>query len=376
MYTLTVATSLQAALYLEYPPHTHGKEHTLTKHLFQDFKTGTSLPPCNITYIGAPNMTYSRNPEYQYGAPYHPQGLHFQPPVPDTTYGPIDHVYVPRHDGIGPQVPPGLTAQVCYPHSYAQRPAMTHIPVTTRPAAAQVYLGHAGFVPSYSVYASRLLLAAPILIVFCYMLDWGAFGLLGWIALLFLIWLFVSVAGYKSAEVLARCLSNFEYSQVPLQPQIALGTNPPLTVHHPAPMPTFQPQAFGQPSAFVSTHVMPGTYPMQPVQNQTMYAAVPTMVPGVQGVPGSVTANLPPDVTGIGKTIAEIQAYHSDIAMASGVVEPEDFEPASKDPSKMYYCRELDGNWTLRSRYSIDQMGDWRWYQTPTGIFYAVRLPS
>lgn len=127
---------------------------------------------------------------------------------------------------------------------------------------------------------------------------------------------------------------------------------------------------------------MPGSFPVQPAQKPAMYAGNPGMipgvphVPGVPGVPGSVTAHLPPDVTGIGKTIAEMQAYNQDIAMANHVLEPEDFQPASKDPSKMYYCRELDGNWTLRSRYSIDKMGEWRWYQTPEGAFYAVRLPN
>jgi hypothetical protein len=36
--------------------------------------------------------------DYQNAAPP-VHGLHFQPPVPDTTFGPMQHVYVPRHDG-------------------------------------------------------------------------------------------------------------------------------------------------------------------------------------------------------------------------------------------------------------------------------------
>lgn len=163
-------------------------------------------------------------------------------------------------------------------------------------------------------------------------------------------------------------------SQVPLQHQVAVGPNPPLTVHHQAPAATIQPYVAAQPGVFVGSHAMPGTFPAQP--NPVMFPGGPGMVPGVAGVPGSVTAHLPPDVTGIGKTIAEMQAYHQDIAMTNNVLQPEDFQPASKDPAKMYYCRELDGNWTLRSRYSIDHMGEWRWYQTPEGIFYAVRLPN
>lgn len=168
-------------------------------------------------------------------------------------------------------------------------------------------------------------------------------------------------------------------SQAPLQPQVAAGGNPPLTLHHQVPAQTIQPHVAAQPGVFVGSHVMPGTFPVQQAQNPVMFPGSPRMVhgvPGVAGVPGSVTAHLPPDVTGIGKTAAEMQAYHQDIAMANKVLQPEDFAPASKDPAKMYYCRELDGNWTLRSRYSIDEMGEWRWYQTPEGIFYAVRLPN
>ncbi|MBE3041581.1 hypothetical protein IMZ48_03175 [Candidatus Bathyarchaeota archaeon] len=165
--------------------------------------------------------------------------------------------------------------------------------------------------------------------------------------------------------------------QVQLQPQVAVGTNPAFTVHHQAPMPTVQPHVSAQQGVCVGSHAMPGSYPVQPAHSPVMYGPGPTnMVPGIQGVPGSVTAHLPPDVTGIGKTIGEVQAYNFDVATANHVLEPEDFQPASTDPAKMYYCREHDGNWTLRSRFSIDKMGDWRWYQTPEGIFYAVRLPN
>ncbi|KFY21741.1 hypothetical protein V493_07162 [Pseudogymnoascus sp. VKM F-4281 (FW-2241)] len=52
--------------------------------------------------------------------------------------------------------------------------------------------------------------------------------------------------------------------------------------------------------------------------------------------------------------------------------------PADPDISRMYEVQELDGNWTRRSRYTIDSkdIGQVRWYQRPDGTFFAKRLPS
>jgi hypothetical protein len=63
-----------------------------------------------ITYIGIPPQHHQHHQhqhlpphfttmaDYQNAAPM-PVGINFQPPVPDTTFGPIPHVYVPRFDG-------------------------------------------------------------------------------------------------------------------------------------------------------------------------------------------------------------------------------------------------------------------------------------
>ena len=324
----------------------------------------------NTTYIGARKMTYARDNDFQHGAPHNLQGLHFQPPVPDTTYGPMTHTYVPRHDGgVMPQVAAiGGPLQVCYPHYYA-----AHVPVvTTRPATALIPVAHVSIMPSGTLYASRLIRAAPFVLLLWYLFGWELEVLAWVVALLYLFWLLVSdVNCYGLRDRVA--IINTQSSQVPLQPQAAPSHT--LTVHHQAPVPAFQPQVASQPAVYFGGQTMPGSYP---VQVPPMCATAPAFpgVPGVAGVPGSVTAHLPPDVMGVGKTIAEIQAHHHDIAMTNGMHEPEDFQPTSKDPAKMYYCRELDGNWTQRSRYSIDKMGDWRWYQTPEGVFYAVRLPN
>lgn len=57
---------------------------------------------------------------------------------------------------------------------------------------------------------------------------------------------------------------------------------------------------------------------------------------------------------------------------------PQELVPADPDISRMYEVQELDGNWTRRSRYTINSgdIGQVRWYQRPDGTFFAKRLPS
>lgn len=96
------------------------------------------------------------------------------------------------------------------------------------------------------------------------------------------------------------------------------------------------------------------------------------------GLPPFVTGNTgpSPDVAGLGRTTGEEQLRQLNFAHANKMFEPQDFKPSDDDPSRFYYVRELDGNWTQRSRFTIDHMGDSRWYVTDEGWFYAVRLPN
>lgn len=57
---------------------------------------------------------------------------------------------------------------------------------------------------------------------------------------------------------------------------------------------------------------------------------------------------------------------------------PQELVPADPDISRMYEVQELDGNWTRRSRYTIDSkdIGQVLWYQRPDATFFAKRLPS
>lgn len=107
-------------------------------------------------------------------------------------------------------------------------------------------------------------------------------------------------------------------------------------------------------------------------------AGPPVMMNGGGGSPmtGNSSNPTPPDVSGLGKTQGEETMRQLQFAHANKLFEPQDFKPADDDPSRFYYVREVDGNWTQRNRFTIDHMGDCRWYVTDEGWFYAVRLPD
>jgi hypothetical protein len=128
----------------------------------------------------------------------------------------------------------------------------------------------------------------------------------------------------------------------------------------------------------------------QPVMNQSTIpqfqampastcipTGAPTVVGGappfLSGANGSGTA---PDILGLGRTQGEETIRQLNFAHANRMFETQDFKPSDDDPSRFYYVRELDGNWTQRNRFTIDHMGDSRWYVTDEGWFYAVRLPN
>ncbi|CAK7204366.1 hypothetical protein SEUCBS139899_007122 [Sporothrix eucalyptigena] len=93
---------------------------------------------------------------------------------------------------------------------------------------------------------------------------------------------------------------------------------------------------------------------------------------GFGGVGGSIH---PEPAMGVGQTPSEVLQEQLEFAYANNLYEPQDFKPADDDKSRFYWLRELDGNWTQRSRATIDHLGC-RWYITDGGVFYAVRLPD
>lgn len=124
----------------------------------------------------------------------------------------------------------------------------------------------------------------------------------------------------------------------------------------------------GQPAFVPQVQHMAG---MPPVGLSAGGAAVTSGFPVIAGNTGHI-----PDVSGLGRTSGEEALRQIKFAHSNRLYEPQDFKPSDDDPSRFYFVREVDGNWTQRNRFSIDHMGDCRWYVTDEGWFYAVRLPS
>lgn len=118
----------------------------------------------------------------------------------------------------------------------------------------------------------------------------------------------------------------------------------------PVGIPTFVQSGPALPPQILVQSMMPGApIPMQPVPQQPRFHTEPALGAGATGS----------------------EAANRDID------EPQDFRPADDNPSRMYRVREVDGGWTIRNRYTIDNMeGEFRWYITDEGVFYAVRLPN
>ncbi|KIL95310.1 hypothetical protein FAVG1_00046 [Fusarium avenaceum] len=294
-----------------------------------------------ITYIGiGPQTPTTNHPnimgDYQNAAPP-VQGVHFQPPVPDTTFGPMQHVYVPRFDGgltgglTGVQVghpPPSFHYVSSAPFAFPSTP-LTTVACTTAVVPKTFYLN------GYTYYAS---LNCDLILIFHVLYRQPVVGTM-----------VPQPNAYGSYVVQQQPY----YIQQP-----AMGQQPVLVAgqQHQQFMPQMQHVA-GLPSVGLAGG-----------------AAVPGTVPVFAGnVPGSHHV---PDVSGMGRTAGEEQLRQIQFAHANKLYEPQEFKPADDDPSRFYYVREVDGNWTQRNRFTIDHMGDSRWYVTDEGWFYAVRLPN
>ncbi|KAG8414888.1 hypothetical protein J3458_008788 [Metarhizium acridum] len=128
----------------------------------------------------------------------------------------------------------------------------------------------------------------------------------------------------------------------------------------------------GQP--MMSTAAMPA--PMMAAAAAPGAGAGPIpVIPGNPPPPTPISTAVP-EVSGMGRTPNEEMLRQVEFAYSNRLFEPQDFKPADDDPSRYYYVREVDGNWTQRNRFTIDHMGDCRWYVTDEGWFYAVRLPD
>ncbi|CAG9996542.1 unnamed protein product, partial [Clonostachys byssicola] len=263
----------------------------------QQAQTATVQP---VTYIYPPTQqsylvqqkTTAMAADYQNTCPP-PMGLNFQPPVPDTSMGPMNHLYVPRFDGG--VVPVGNVA-VRYPSSS-----------------------------------------------------------------------FINCAPVNTTMI----------ANVPMPQQYAM--NRPYYYYGVNGVPVQQPTYVVQPQAgYVQQPVMLNGQPMMTAGPQVQQAFIPAGQAVIGGQPPIIAGNpVPaPEFPGLGRTQGEEILRQNQFAHQNRLFEPQDFKPADDDPSRFYYVRELDGNWTQRNRFSIDHMGDCRWYVTDEGWFYAVRLPN
>ncbi|KPM46089.1 hypothetical protein AK830_g541 [Neonectria ditissima] len=289
------------------PQVQHQQHHQHQQFLVNSPSFTQHHPTTPITYIGVthqPHQAAATMGDYQNAAPP-VNGLHFQPPVPDTTFGPIPHVYVPRFDG---GFVPG---------------------VQVRPPSVS-------FIPAPVVYTAAC----------------------------------TTVAVPKLLLSVALCL-------VVVQPNVG----------HMAPQPAHNGYVVTQQPYYVQQPVM-GQQPVM-INNQPHFMPQAQHMAGmpVPGMPGgaAVTGGYPvyagnnghiPEVAGVGRTAGEEQLRQIKFAYENRLHEPQDFKPADDDPSRFYYVHEVDGNWTQRSRFTIDNLGDCRWYVTNDGWFYASRMPN
>ncbi|OBS20856.1 hypothetical protein FPOA_07196 [Fusarium poae] len=289
--------------------------------------TSPTPTPNPITYIGigpqspVVNLNQASNMgDYQNAAPP-VNGLHFQPPVPDTTFGPMQHVYVPRHDG-------GLAGlQVGAPASFNYVSAAP-IAITPPSSYTTVVVPKTYYLNGYTYYPA-LGAVAP---------QPSAYG------------------GYVVQQ------QQPYYVQQP-----AMGQQPVLIAGQ---MQQQQPQQF-----------VPQIQNVQgvPAVGLAGGAAVPGTVPVFAGnVPGGGGGGPQhiPEVMGIGRTAGEEQFRQIKFAHANKLHEPQEFKPADDDPSRFYYVREVDGNWTQRNRFTIDHMGDSKWRSVTRTTVYEKHKSS
>ncbi|KAK5627738.1 hypothetical protein RRF57_003453 [Xylaria bambusicola] len=256
-----------------------------------------------------PNFPFSYNPAQSHqvnmstvaaGVTPDPNAVHFQPPVPDTTYGPYEYTYVPRSDppfamvNGGPACSqPGFYAPGAVPYQQVQPQAFMP---ACMPAGPGVQPGMATA-------------PIPMMAPGCQMPP-------------------------MQPPQMPGCAPGF-------QP----GFMPPMACGPPPVGPTYVAAGIGQPTPPITPTGMP--FPA-------------TTMGGIE----------------LGKTKNEVDMENQYKALNNQMNEPQSMKPADDDRSRMYWCRELDGQWTSRSRYSLDRMGNFRWYVTENGIFYAKMLPE
>lgn len=127
-------TSVNPGQSVSHPPSAFpGHPQSLQQHV-----GFTQIPQYQPTNIAIPGNPVVYHPNFTMAADYQntgppPHGLNFQPPVPDTTFGPMNHVYIPRFDNGVAGAPAAYAQPVRYP------PRSVHF-VPTAPTYATVMM--------------------------------------------------------------------------------------------------------------------------------------------------------------------------------------------------------------------------------------------
>ncbi|ODA80443.1 hypothetical protein RJ55_03401 [Drechmeria coniospora] len=356
------------------------------------FASNAAAPGHQVTYIGNhpqlhPHPLQQHPVQFAAMANYAnagppPSGVTFQPPVPDSTFGPMAHLYVPRFDAgphgplggvppqglglhVGPPSPPRLVqlVPVAEISGHAAQPAAgtaslsVLVPKTTFLNGYQYYASaFAHLPPAPDRMEARLFSIPRLLLPSRARAKWHGFRMRGPPCL---------APCPRPARVAPSCEGAWADRKFALQQPV------------PAVVPVAQP-------GFVTQQFVPAQLPLQPslqpphpqppvMMSGQAFVAVPASQVAPPSFVGASTLGMGAEVNGVGLTQQEESLRQIQFAHNNKLFEPQDFKPGDDDANRFYYVRELDGNWTQRSRYSIDQMAC-RWYVTDEGWFYAVRL--
>ncbi|TPX23888.1 hypothetical protein DIZ76_013231 [Coccidioides immitis] len=105
-----------------------------------------------------------------------------------------------------------------------------------------------------------------------------------------------------------------------------------------------------------------------PPAQQTYQSPAP-MAPAAQAHPGAVPWQ--------GATRAEIDAQNIAIAKATGATRPQSLVPYKPAEGQQWWCREVDGTYTLRTTNDImENLQPGKWIYSSTGFPYFVREPA
>ncbi|KAI0166431.1 hypothetical protein GGR57DRAFT_496693 [Xylariaceae sp. FL1272] len=273
-----------------------------------------------------------------------PNQRHYQPPVPDTSNGPIQHTYVPRSDQDGSQflglqgmVPPILQQPGQVPPQYGPGPAVGVIQGAISGVPGAVCYGYPGFAGQQS---QPGMTAAPIAMV-----PQGA-----------------------------QCQPMPQMQMQYCVPAGGISTQPGAP-----PMMVYQQTAAGG-AAPNQTYVLAGAAgsgggPPPSTPTFVMSGGNGPPAPGGSFVlPGNLNSEYS-NIT-YGKTKTELATEQSFSTSEDEANEPQGIKPADDNPARMYWCQQLDGEYIQVSRQNIDRGGsEYRWYVTAQGVFYAKRLP-